>query len=99
MIEKPIERLTKPDAFSTLGETPDILFSFNEDTLYLSNRSLRGLKKLRQRSPYTVAGGFGYLGVDLNRVEKLALGLGAYFEFEGVISWISKVLSWFNNLK
>jgi hypothetical protein len=32
-------------------------------------------------------------------VEKLALGLGAYFEFEGVISWISKVSSWFNNLK
>jgi hypothetical protein len=91
MIEKPIERLTKPDAFSTLGETPDILFSFNEDTLYLSNRSLRGLKKLRQRSPYTVAGGFDYLGVDLNRVEKLALGFRANFDFEDIIPDIDEV--------
>jgi hypothetical protein len=94
MIEKPTERLTKPDAFSTLGETPDILFSLNEDTLYLSNYNLRELKKPRQRSPYTVAERFDYLGVDLNRVEKLTLGFGANFDFEDIIpdidgGWIS----------
>jgi hypothetical protein len=60
MIEKPFERLTNPDAFLTLGETPDILFLFKKDALYLSNRSLRELKNLRQRSPYTVAEGFDY---------------------------------------
>jgi len=102
--EKPLERLTNPDAFSTLGETPDILFSFTEDMLYLSHRSLRKLRKFRQISPYTVAEGSDYLGVDLNRVEKLALGFGADFDFEDDIPdidevWISKVLSWFNNLK
>ena len=104
MTEKPLERLTNPDTFSTLGEAPNILFSFTEDTLYLSHRGLRKLRKFRQISPYTVAEGSDYLGVDLNRVEKLALGFGANFNFEDIIPgidamWISKVLAWFNNLK
>jgi hypothetical protein len=86
-MEKPLECLANPSAFFTFGKTPDILFSFKEDTLYLSNRSLRGLWKLRLISPYTVAGGSDYLGVDLNLVKKLALSLGAYFEFDGIISW------------
>jgi hypothetical protein len=98
-MEKPLECLANPSAFFTFGKTPNILFSFKEDTLYLSNRSLRGLWKLRLISPYAVAEGSNYLGVDLNRVKKLALSSGAYFEFNLIISWISEVLSWFNNLK
>jgi hypothetical protein len=99
MMEKPLERLANAEPFFTLRQTPDILFSFKEDTLYLNNRSLHKLWRVQFISQFKAAEGFDLLGVDLNRVDKLALGLGAVFEFGAAIWWISEVLSWFNNLK